>query len=444
MQKPVVAIIGRPNVGKSTLFNRMTGSQIAIVEDIPGVTRDRNYRDVEWEGKRFIVIDTGGFYQEPPDDIFLQIKEQAIFAIEEADVIIHLLDGKTGLIPSDIEIARFLRTSGKKVLWVVNKIDGPMRLERVHDFYEIGAEELIPISAATGYGYDDFMERLSSLLPEYIEENIEYPKVAVVGRPNVGKSTLVNTLLGKKRMIVSPIPGTTRDSIDSICTYYGKKYLLIDTAGLRKKSRVGYSIERFSVVRAVKSIERCDIAIIVTDATEGIVEQDQKIAGLVNSYGKGAVILYNKWDLIEKTDENLRKLYTEFEKKLWFMQYAPLLVVSAIEKKRVTKVFMLIDEIIKERRKRIPTAELNKFFNDSLSRISLPSYKGKHVKLYYITQVKIEPPVFVLFTNYPSAFTEPYIRHIEKCLRDKFSFKGTPIRIYVRERKRESISKAKE
>ncbi|NWF52262.1 MAG: ribosome biogenesis GTPase Der [Nitrospirae bacterium] len=440
MQKPVVAIIGRPNVGKSTLFNRMTGAQVAIVEDIPGVTRDRNFRNAEWEGKRFLVIDTGGFYQEPTEDIFVQIKEQAIFAIEEADFIIHLLDGKTGLIPSDIEIARFLRTSGKKILWVVNKIDGPMRLERVHDFYTIGAEELFPISAATGYGYDDLMDRLSSLLPQYIEEDIEYPKIAIVGRPNVGKSTLVNTLLGKKRMIVSPIAGTTRDSIDSICTYFRKKYLLIDTAGLRKKSRVSYSIEKFSIVKAIKSIERCDIAVIVTDAREGIVEQDQKIAGIVNSYGKGALILLNKWDLIEKTEDNLRKLHTEFEKKLWFMRYAPLLVVSAIEKKYVTKVFMIIDEIIKERKKRIPTAELNKFFSDSLFRISLPVYKGKPVKLYYITQVKIEPPVFILFTNYPSAFTEPYIRHIEKCLRDKFSFKGTPIRIYARERKRENIN----
>jgi GTP-binding protein len=436
MQKPIVAIVGRPNVGKSTLFNRMAGSQVAIVEDIPGVTRDRNYRDAEWEGKGFIVVDTGGFYPEPPEDIFVHIREQAIFAIEEADIIIHILDGKEGLIPSDMELARFLRASGKKVLWVVNKIDGPTREGRIHDFHAIGADELLPLSAATGYGYDDFMDRLTSLLPSYIEEEIEYPKIAVVGRPNVGKSTLINTFLGKRRMIVSPVPGTTRDSIDSICTYYGRRYLFIDTAGLRKKSRIGYSIERFSMVRAIRSIERCDVALVIMDATEGIVEQDQRIAGIVGSYGKGAVLLFNKWDLIERPEKEFKRLGKEISRKFWFMQYAPLLTVSALEKRRVTKVFLIIDEIIRERKKRIPTAELNKFFNESLSTMVLPSYKGKAVKLYYITQAKTEPPVFVIFANYPSALTNAYIRYIEKSLRERFLFTGTPIRIYVRARKR--------
>jgi GTP-binding protein len=436
MQKPIVAIVGRPNVGKSTLFNRMAGSQVAIVEDIPGVTRDRNYRDAEWEGKGFIVVDTGGFYPEPPEDIFVHIREQAIFAIEEADIIIHILDGKEGLIPSDMELARFLRASGKKVLWVVNKIDGPTREGRIHDFHAIGADELLPLSAATGYGYDDFMDRLTSLLPSYIEEEIEYPKIAVVGRPNVGKSTLINTFLGKRRMIVSPVPGTTRDSIDSICTYYGRRYLFIDTAGLRKKSRIGYSIERFSMVRAIRSIERCDVALVIMDATEGIVEQDQRIAGIVGSYGKGAVLLFNKWDLIERPEKEFKRLGKEISRKFWFMQYAPLLTVSALEKRRVTKVFLIIDEIIREKKKRIPTAELNKFFNESLSTMVLPSYKGKAVKLYYITQAKTEPPVFVIFANYPSALTNAYIRYIEKSLRERFLFTGTPIRIYVRARKR--------
>lgn len=436
MPKPIVVIVGRPNVGKSTLFNRITGAHIAIVEDIPGVTRDRNYRDAEWEGKGFIVVDTGGFYPEPPEDIFLHIKEQAIFAIEEADIIIHLLDGKVGLTPSDMELARLLRASGKKVLWVVNKIDVPKHEERIHDFHPIGTDELWPLSAETSYGYDDFMDRLISLLPSYLEEKVDYPKIAVVGRPNVGKSTLINIFLGKKRMIVSPVPGTTRDSIDSICTYYRKKYLFIDTAGLRKKSRIGYSIERFSMVRAVRSIERCDVALIVIDANDGIVEQDQRIAGIVEGYGKGAIFLLNKWDLVERPDEEYKRLGIELNRKMWFMQYVPFLTISAIEKKRITKVFPIIDEVIKERKKRIPTAELNRFFRESLSRISLPTYKGKQVKLYYITQVKTEPPAFVIFTNYPSVLKDRYVRYIEKALREKFSFMGTPIKIYVRARER--------
>jgi len=440
MLKPVVVIVGRANVGKSTLFNRMVGYQAAIIENIPGVTRDRNYCDTEWEGKKFIAVDTGGFYPEPPDDIFLQIKEQALFAIEEADVIIHLLDGKEGLNPSDMELARLLRTSGGKVLWAVNKIDGPTREDRVHDFYPIGTDKLWPLSAATGYGYDDFMDRVTSLLPSYIEDKIVYPKIAVVGRPNVGKSTLINTLLGKKRMIVTPVPGTTRDSIDSICTYYRKKYLFIDTAGLKRKNRMSYPLERFSMVRAIRSIERCDVVLLIMDATEGIVEQDKKIAGIIEEYGKGVVLLLNKWDLIERPDEAYKRLSSELSRKVWFMHHAPVLTISAIEKKRITKVFPIIDEVIAQRKKRIPTGELNKFFNQYLSRIDLPTYRGRAVKLYYITQARTEPPVFILFSNYPSAVKEAYISYIKKGLREMFSFKGTPIRIYVRPRIREKGS----
>lgn len=432
MAKPIVVIVGRPNVGKSTLFNRITESRTAIVENIPGVTRDRNYLNAEWEGKNFIVVDTGGFYPEPPEDIFLQIKEHALFAIDEGDVIIHLLDGKDGLTPSDMELARLLRVSGKKVLWAVNKIDGPTREDRLYDFYPIGTEELWPISAATGYGYDDFMDKLISLLPLSVEEKIDYPKVAVVGRPNVGKSTLINTLLGKKRMIVSPVPGTTRDSIDSICAYHRRKYLLIDTAGIRRKDKVGYSIERFSMVRAIRSIERCDIALIIIDATEGIVEQDQKIAGIIEGYGKGAIFLLNKWDIINEPENTYKTLKKELSRKMWFMQYMPVLTVSALKKKRVTKIFPIIDEIIRERKKRIPTADLNRAFREIVSSTSLPLYKGKAVKLYYITQVKTEPPAFAVFTNYPSALKDAHIRYIEKILRTSFSFKGTPIRIYIK------------
>jgi GTP-binding protein len=439
MAKPFVVIVGRPNVGKSTLFNRMTRSYTAIVEDLPGVTRDRNYRDAAWEDRKFVVVDTGGFYPEPPDDIFLQIKEHALFAIEEGDVIIHLLDGKDGLTPADMELARLLRTSGKKVLWTVNKIDGPTREERVYDFYPIGAEKLWPISAKTAYGFDDFMDHIITLFPAYREEDTTYTKIAVVGRPNVGKSTLINTLLSKRRMIVSPVPGTTRDSVDSVCTYYRKNYVLIDTAGIRKRDKVGYSIERFSLVRAIKSIERCDIALIVIDAPSGIVEQDQKIAGIVKDYGKGAIFLFNKWDLIHTPEETYKTLGRMLNEKMWFMQYALVLTISALEKKRVTKIFPIIDTIMQERKKRIPTADLNKFFREALSSMSLPLYKGKAVKLSYITQVKTEPPAFVVFANHPHALKDAHIRYIEKSLRNKFVFEGTPIRIYVKPKRKTAI-----
>ncbi|MFZ3138466.1 MAG: ribosome biogenesis GTPase Der [Thermodesulfovibrionales bacterium] len=436
MAKPIVVIVGRSNVGKSTLFNRMTHSHTAIVEDIPGVTRDRNYLDAEYEGKYFVVVDTGGFYSEPVDDMFSQVKEQALFAIGEGDVIIHLLDGKDGLTASDMELVRLLRASEKKVLWAVNKIDAFSREDRLYDFYQIGTDNLFPVSAATGYGYDDLMDKVVSLLPSYTDEKIDYPKIAIVGRPNVGKSTLINILLSKNRMIVSPVPGTTRDSIDSICTYYGKKYLMIDTAGIRGKDRLGYSIDRFAMVRAVRSIERCDLAIIVIDASKGIVDQDQKIAGIVRDYGKGAIFLLNKWDLIDIPEERYKTIVRELNRKMWFMQYAPALTVSALEKKRITKVFPVIDEIIKTRQIRIPTAELNKSFNEVVSGFSIPMYKGKSVKFYYITQVKTEPPSFAVFANYPAAIKDTHIRHIEKVLRNSFSFMGTPIRIYIKARER--------
>lgn len=436
MSRPLVVIIGRPNVGKSTLFNRMVGSQAAIVEDIPGVTRDRNYREAEWEGAPFIVVDTGGFYPEPSDDIFQEVKEQATFAIDEADVIIHLMDGKEGLTPNDIELSKILRASGKPVIWAVNKVDAPQREERLYDFYPLGVEEVLPVSAQTGYQFEEFMDRLASLLPKRGIEGREadYPKVAVVGRPNVGKSTLVNTLIGKKRMIVSAVAGTTRDAIDSVCTYYGRKYLLIDTAGLRKKGRIGYSVERYSMVRTVRSIERCDVALVVLDASAGIVEQDKRIAGIVEQYGKGAVFLINKWDLLEDPEAAFRRFTNEFKNKIWFFSHAPLLTVSGLERKRVTKAFPLIDAVLSERKKRISTAELNDFLRRAVARSPLPIHQGKPVKIYYMTQVKTEPPEFVLFANRPQGIKDAYLRYIERGLREIFSFSGTPVRIFVRPR----------
>lgn len=434
MSKPLVVIVGRANVGKSTLFNKIVHSQTAIVESIPGVTRDRNYMDAEWDGKSFTVVDTGGFYPEPSEDMVQQVKEQALFAIDEADLIVLLLDGKEGLNPNDLEIARLLRESGKKTVYAVNKIDTYSKEDRLYEFYKLGVDEILPVSAQTGYEFDEFMDKLASLLPlrQELEEACDWPRIAVIGRPNVGKSTLVNTLVGKQRMIVSPVAGTTRDSIDSICIYYGKKYLIIDTAGLRKKGKIGYSIERFTMVRAIRSIERCDVALIVLDASKGIAEQDKRIAGIVREYGKGAIFLLNKWDLLEDLEEAYKKYMVEFENKFWFFNNAPILTVSGLEHKRVTKVFPLIDSVIAERKKRISTAELNNFLRQIVAEVPLPWHKGKPVKIYYITQTGTEPPEFVIFTNFKNALKDSYLRYVEKSLRERFSFSGTPIRIHVR------------
>ncbi|MFO0752402.1 MAG: ribosome biogenesis GTPase Der [Thermodesulfovibrionales bacterium] len=460
----LVAIIGRPNVGKSSLFNRMIragsreASATAITEKTPGVTRDRNYGKTEWEGKGFSVVDTGGFYAEglPHEDqkIADQVREQALYAIEDADLLLHLLDGKEGLTPADAELASVLRKSGKKVLWVVNKIDAPAKESRALEFYRIGTEEILPVSAITGFGFEELMDRVVSLLPPErlagetsLEEML--PKVAVVGRPNVGKSTFINALLGKRRLIVSPVPGTTRDAVDSVCTWYGKKYLFIDTAGIRKKvrsparARRGLpgaagadtpSIEGFSVLKALRSIERADVVLIVLDVTQGIVEQDQRIAGLAAEYGKSALFLLNKWDLVAQPELSYKMLTQELRNRIWFMDHVPLLTTSGLEKKRITKIFPLIDELIAERNKRVSTGELNRFLAKAVAPHPFPRYRGKELKFFYMTQVEVAPPAFTLVVNYPAAVKESHLRFIEKALREKYSFKGAPLRIYVKPR----------
>jgi len=440
MAKPVIAIIGRPNVGKSTLFNRIVGSfrrkeEGAIVEEAEGVTRDRNYADAEWGGKPFIIVDTGGFYPDSREEIFTEVKEQALFAAGEADLIVHLLDGKDGLTPADESIADMLRGSGKRVVWAVNKIDAPTRESLFYDFYRLGAEDLHHLSAVTGYMFDEFMDELVRSLPEMPPEpRIELPKVAVVGRPNVGKSTLINQLLGKKRLVVSPVAGTTRDAIDAICTYYGRKYLFIDTAGIKKRARA-YPLERFSMVRALRSIERCEAALIVLDASEGIVAEDQKIAGLVLEHGKGAVFLLNKWDLVKDPANALKRLKGEIKRKIWFFGHAPVITTSGIEKKRITKVFDLVDAIIAERKKTIPEGELREFLHEALGEITLPRYKGKKVYIAGLKQVGKEPPVFALYAKEPAGLKDAYLKYFEKRLRERYSFAGTPLRI-VKKRKR--------
>jgi len=430
MGKPVLVILGRPNVGKSTLFNRIVGRTAAIVEDTPGVTRDRNYMDAVYDERQFTVVDTGGFFVEHDDNIFTQIKEQALFAIEEADVIVHLLDGKEGINPHDADLVEVLRTSQKPVIWAVNKIDGPTREDRLIDFFSLGIEEPLPVSAANGYNFDELMERVVQYLPEREVEEVDFPKVAVVGRPNAGKSTLVNTLLGKKRLLVSPVPGTTRDSIDTVCSYYKKKYLFIDTAGIRRKDKHGYTIERFAMIRALRSIERADVCVLLIDASEGLVSDDQKIAGMIHEKHKGCVIVLNKWDLVEDPGKAMKKLLATIEDKLWFFRHAPVLTASGLEKKRTSKIFSLVDQVAAERKKRIATAELNKI----VQTLNLPSYRGRRVKIYYMTQFGTEPPSFTLFTNMPDGIRNAHLRHIESKLRERYGFSGTPIRIFVRQR----------
>ena len=445
-----VVIVGRPNVGKSTLFNRIIKSNQkikAITDKLPGVTRDINYGLAKWDDREFSVVDTGGFFpdEKAEDIIQKQMLEQVNMAISEADLIIHLLDGKEGLLPFDIEIARRLRNTGKDIIWVINKIDNPSKLDKIYEFYSIGTDQFLPISAITGYGIEELIDKILEKIPKYYEIKIEtenLPKIAIVGRPNVGKSTIINALLGKKRMIVSPIPGTTRDAVDAVCTYYGKKYLFIDTAGIRRlsyykneRTQIAY-VEKLSYFKALRSIERADIAILVIDANEGIVNQDQKIAGIVTEQKKGLILLINKWDLIPNEDKDNRVNFfkNEIKHKLWFVDYAPYLTVSGEDKTRLTKIFPLIDQILEEYHKRLSTSKLNKLFSQRLKDVVLSSH-GKELRFYYITQVGIKPPTFMTFVNDESAVKQHHIKFIENLFRETFDFKYTPLEIKIKQRK---------
>lgn len=457
----IVAIIGMPNVGKSTLFNLivknagMKNLPLAIIDKIPGVTRDRNYQEVQWKDKKFTIIDTGGLFFEEKglEDINTQVREQAFIAIQEADLILHLVDGKAGFNPYDKEIVDYLRESGKNFLVVVNKVDSPMIKERITEFYTL-APEILPLSAITGYGFEDLMSRLISYLSDSKVINQEQtekkdvfiPKVAVVGRPNVGKSTLINSLLNKRRLIVSPFPGTTRDAIDTYCYYYGEKYLFIDTAGLRKdlgrnfykgsfiqryKSTERNFVERLAILKTLKSIQRSDIALIVLDAAEGVTSQDQKIAGLVAEAGKGIILLLNKWDLIDTPENTYKKIKETLKRKMWFADYAPVVTVSALYKKRLTKIFPLIKEIFNARRKIFSSEEMQSLLIDISTSLKESVPQSKNLKFLNIKQIDVEPPAFEILTNH-QLLNKNHLRFIEKIIRKRFSLAGTPIRIFLK------------
>ena len=434
--KPVVAIVGRPNVGKSTLFNRMVGRKKAIVEDHPGVTRDRNYAEIEWEDVSFSLIDTGGFEPISREQIFMQMREQCQLAIEEADVILFLMDGKEGLAPSDKEISSILRREAKPLIYVVNKIDGPKHEDKAFEFYEIGAEIIFSISALHNYGVDDLLTEVAKKLPssDEGEREEELIRIAVVGRPNVGKSSLINRILGYNRVIVNERPGTTRDAIDTFMEFGGKRYLLIDTAGIRRKKKISVRLEKYSIVEALKSIDRCDVALLLIDPREGVTEQDTKIAGFIHEKGKGCIIVINKWDLIEKDTHTAREFTLNIREKLKFIQYAPILFISALTGKRVMETLRCTDLVFEECGKRVSTSHLNGLIQEATTKVPPPRYGRGRVKIYYGTQASTRPPTFVLFANYPDRIHVTYERYLINQIRQHMDFKKTPVRLLFRKR----------
>ena len=438
MSKPVVAIVGRPNVGKSTLFNVLAGEMISIVKDTPGVTRDRIYAEVSWLNHNFTLIDTGGIEPDTGDIILSQMREQAEIAIETADVIIFMTDVKQGLVDSDSKVADMLRRSHKPVILVVNKVDSfEKMMPDVYEFYNLGIGEPFPISAVNKLGFGEVLDEVVSHFPEGsdTDEEDDRPKVAIIGKPNVGKSSIINKLVGKNRVIVSDIAGTTRDAIDTAIKYNGKEYVFIDTAGLRRKSKIKEDLERFSIIRTVAAVERADIAILVIDATEGVTEQDAKIAGIAHDRGKGIIIAVNKWDDIEKNDKTIYEFTNKIKDTLAFMSYAEIIFVSAKTGQRLNKIYELVDHIVDAQTMRIPTGVLNEILTEAVAMKQPPSDKGKRLKIYYMTQVSVKPPTFVMFVNDVALTHFSYTRYIENRIRESFGFRGTSIRFINRERK---------
>lgn len=435
--KPIVAIVGRPNVGKSTLFNKITGKRISIVEDTPGITRDRIYADAEWSGREFTLIDTGGIEPASNDEILLQMRNQAKLAIDMADVILFMVNIKEGMTAADSDVASILQKCGKPVLLVCNKVDAPGNppLE-MYEFYNLGVGEPYPVSSVHGLGVGDILDEIIAYFPEEDEcgEEDDSIKVAIIGKPNAGKSSLVNKILGENRVIVSNVAGTTRDAIDSIYEKDGQKYVFIDTAGMRKRGKISENVERYSVVRALSAVDRADVCLIMVDATEGVTEQDTKIAGYAHDNGKASIIVVNKWDIVEKETNTMKNFKLKIKEGFNFMMYAPSVFVSAKTGQRVEELFPMIKAALEQNSKRISTGLLNDVINEAIAMVQPPSDKGKRLKIYYATQASVKPPTFVLFVNNAELAHYSYIRYLENQLRAKFGFEGTPIKFIVREK----------
>lgn len=436
---PLVAIIGRPNVGKSTLFNRILGSRTAIVDDVPGVTRDRNYADTNYRNRPFRLIDTGGLEPAAADGMLALIRRQSELAIAEADVLILLMDGRAGLTPQDQEVVRLLRGTTKPLFVAINKIDTPKTEVLVADFYQLGIESLFPISAEHGIGVADLLDALYPLLSDQqdTEEQNPVPRVAVVGRPNVGKSTLVNAVLGEERVVVSDVPGTTRDAVDSLATYEGRRYLFTDTAGIRRRGKVDRGIEGYSVARSLRAIGRSDVAVLLLDGEEGITEQDTKIAGLVIRQGRACLLLVNKWDLRGGDAQARQRFEQDLKRRFPFLTWAPVLFGAAVKPDSLRRLFPTIDGVYASFTRRIPTGQLNQLIQTILATHPLPSRKGKPTKITksaFMTQVATSPPVFALFVGHPENITPAYLRYLEHRLREEYGFSGTPIRLLVRKK----------
>jgi GTP-binding protein len=439
MSKPIVAIVGRPNVGKSTIFNRILGERLAIVEDRPGITRDRLYGHAEWLGRSFSVIDTGGIEIDGDDEIMRSVKAQAELAIQEADVIVFMTDAKAGITPSDSEVAELLYRAQKPVVLAVNKVDNLQRQEDIYEFYSLGIGELVPISGAHGLGIGDLLDAVVRHFPdkEEVEYGEEVIKVALIGRPNVGKSSLVNAILGEERVIVSSEAGTTRDAIDTPFERDGQQYVIIDTAGMRKRGKIYESTEKYSIMRAMKAIERADVVLVVINGEEGIIEQDKHIAGFAHEAGKAAVFVVNKWDAVEKDDKTMQQFTNKIRDHFLFMSYAPVVFVSAKTKQRLNKLLPVVDRVAENHAQRVQTHLLNDLVSDAVAMNPPPTDKGRRLKISYVTQVSVKPPTIVAFVNDPELMHFTYERYLENRIRAVFGFEGTPIRLFTRRKNAE-------